>query len=197
VFNASFLHKNYIGDNYQHQIYYFQVIALYFSGKHKSMVIKIPVSSEVYYWVHQEMGGKPVQINAHNSHVIADKIYDLLTRPSRYEEYPYPKFSHVISVQVCERTVKICSFDLSDEKVFRFNQFVRQLIQDRLFLMLDVLWNIPGRQRPNITRIIAEYMDGYNLQGSGMTYDALKKAYYRYRRTRLTSTVPAIAARVA
>ena len=162
------------------------------------MVIKIPVSSEVYYWVHQEMGGKPVQINAHNSHVIADKIYDLLTRPNRYNKTENNEvYTHSLRIEICQRTEKISGFDLSEEKIHRFNQFVRQLIQDRLFLMLDVLWNIPGRQRPNITRIIAEYMDGYNLQGSGMTYDALKKAYYRYRRTRLTSTVPAIAARVA
>lgn len=162
------------------------------------MLIKLPVTSEVYFFVLSELGRQPLQINAQNGHVVADKLYDLLTRPNRYEEYPHKEvYTHTLQVEVCPRTAKVCCFDLSQEKVFRFNKFVRQLIQDRLFLLLDALWAQRAGERPKITRIISEYIHTYNLQNSGISYDALKKAYYRYRRSEQVRLVPAIAARVA
>lgn len=167
------------------------------------MQIKIPVSSEVYHFVLQELCGQPIQVSAHNRHLIADKIYDLVNRPCRYQEYDVKiDYSHNLLVNICERTTKLASFDLTGEKVFRFNNFVTQLMRDRLFLMLDVMWGSTadesGRsQGGKINRIIEEYMDSYNLLGTGITHDALKKSYYRYRQSRLSSRVPAIAARCA
>lgn len=163
------------------------------------MHIKIPVATEVYYFCLLELGAQPVLISAHNRHVIADKIYDLLTRPNRFQEYQHKEvYTNTLHLQLAERTEKICSFDLSEEKVQRFNVFVRQLIKDRLFLILDALWDQRSHpQRPSLNDIISQYIITYNLQGSGLTYDGLKKAYYRYRHSQQPRLVPTIAASVA
>lgn len=165
------------------------------------MLLKVPVKAEVYYFLKSELGNKPVVVSGYaKQHVVVDKVYDLLTRPDRFQEYDLSAdYSHHIEFEICERTLKICSFDISQEKVTRFNQFVMQLMEERLFTLLDALAISGSENRPKvrIAKVIFQYMESYGLQNADVTYERLKKSYYRYRMTRQDRLVPKIVASVA
>lgn len=160
------------------------------------MLIKIPVTSEVYFFILQELGQEPVMVNAQNKHLIADKLYDLLSRPTVYREYQTERlaYTHTLRFEVCEHLTRLNAIDLSEEKVYRFNHFVRQLLQQRLFHLLDAVTAV---KKVKVTTIICEYMQTYQLQDTSINYEMLKKAYYRYRQSQQVRLVPSIAACVA
>lgn len=160
--------------------------------------IKVPVKPHIRQYLITQFGNEIIAINSNNPCIISAKLYDLLTRPDRSTEYDMHSFSRAqeytshIYFEINSKTQRLAGFDLTDEKIYSFNHFIDLIIRERLFILLDALQmnllvNTTGYKRKfkcprvKLKSVINQYIDLNDLSESGITYETLKKAYYRYR----------------
>lgn len=168
--------------------------------------IKVPVKPYIKNYLlsvyHQESRrGTALVLELRSSCMILDKLYDLLSRPTRQAGKQLQtlkstqEYTDTISVRLKSWPTAVQGLHLSEEKIHHFNVFVDKLIRDRLFTQLDTLLSLMGFEcypeevhrcelPIDIRQVILRYMDYHDLEEGGMKYETLKKAYFRFRKDR-------------
>jgi hypothetical protein len=155
------------------------------------MLISIPVTEEVYAFCRQEFGGHPIVISSHNRHPVPRRIAELFSVPDHYRlSRSSNSYTHKLSCQLPDDYVKHNRIHLDQESVEKINSFVHDYIRQRLFDMLDILLAVKD---VNIGLTIQQYLTQYQLHDC-ISYETLKKAYYRHRQRPAIRHVPYIAA---
>lgn len=141
--------------------------------------IKVQVKPYVKQYLENHFNGDEVVIRSDAGDPITSKMYDLIQRSDRYYRYKLgDEYSETFTFVVTDWAKRLIGLDISAEKTISFNYFVDQLIKERLFILLDAL---QCYQKIKIKSVINNYIDHNNLLELGMSYEMLKKAYYRYR----------------
>lgn len=61
-----------------------------------------------------------------------------------------------------------------------FNNFVDDIIKTELYIYVDANRYVPGNK---VTNLINDFIDKYNFTTEELTFEGLKKAYFRYRKS--------------
>jgi len=173
------------------------------------MQIKIALTPAAYYFLLHEfrlyrrtLPYQYIDLSAVQNNLITDKLYDLLERPTHFstqhQQACYQSKDTIsLTLRLPQWVAARAGWELSDEKVHRFNKYVERLMQERLFTLLETLLHVPGERRL-ISDIIQTFIAQYGLEEAGMNYERLKKAYYRFRQNpRSDRTVPRFVEAVA
>lgn len=147
------------------------------------MILKVPVRPHVKKFL---LARFPQPYVLSDDNYIGIILYRLLRRQEHDACYDrqLTKYTESFNVDVSEdKAFNHGSFYISSYSVVVFNNFIDDLFKEKMYAFLDDLFLFADEI--TIKKGIYEYMNKYNmLEGTDVTYDGLKKAYYRYRKER-------------
>jgi len=144
----------------------------------EAIPIKIPVQNYLKKYLLHEMGPEPIRVS--NKDRFGAFLQLLLKRNAAIRHsYTEPQEA-VIEFQLPWDSKKRNGWQVTGEAAHRFKQFVREDFYRSLKNYVDAATLYTTGLL--IREAIEEFMDLYNLNYHDITYEALKKHYYRARK---------------
>lgn len=139
------------------------------------MKVVIPVKKIVKTYLMNKFG--KCEIPLRNNTAIGKYFYSLLQDGCRLwnKKCNYPdQFIFIIEEGVILRKGSV----LNDNEIIQFNNFIESLAKTELFTMIETILDIEKRE---IRHAIHEAVKRVNIYDDVYNYEAIKKAFYRYR----------------
>lgn len=119
-------------------------------------------------------------------HLLCKTILSALQKPKEQLYYGLDRYAFNYHDQIVaklpESLLARYGADLREEHVNYLNQVWEMVFNEVLYTTLDVMHELHPRESLRLT--IDTLLDRYNIHESEMSYQTLKKRYYRYRKKR-------------
>lgn len=143
-------------------------------------MVTIPIHTHLKKFMSKSCEVSPhFRINLNKDHY-SDLFYALLSKPcfKQGSKSSYKKvYTDNLAICIPETLARENRFTISHPHVIRINEFIRKEFYRSLFTHLDLLSPESGQ----IQKYIFSFMNYYTITEEDITFEALKKAYYRHR----------------
>jgi hypothetical protein len=143
------------------------------------MSVQIPVRPHVKQYIERNLFFKSRDCIITSSSCIGSYLMELLQPKSKHCLPLRYNPDNVITVLLTDNYNLVCRPYLSPQRANQFNLFVERKIREELYVFIDALTSYGGKE---INDAIREFQVKYSIREDDMTWESLKKAYYRYRR---------------
>ncbi len=146
-----------------------------------NFILEIPVDPYIKKFLIKELGQEPVYITRHDylGIVIYDKIEPLppgITPQCHAISKIYLQLTYFQSNQ-------LKSAHISEDNINRINLYLKKLFKDKLFDYLNAKLELKVLVPTSIKNELLRFCEIYDIRESEYSFEALKKAYYRYRQS--------------
>ena len=139
--------------------------------------LDLPCKPYVRQYIVNEMGAKPLIGSTHH---IGSKLIDLLGQKRNYQatRFSATAYGTKLRLYLNEDVAKNKGIWLNETSIIRFNNYTEDHIKDRMRLVLDMYMDLTMSLEASI-ELTREKL---KMPETVMSYDLIKKDYYRYRK---------------
>lgn len=146
-----------------------------------NFTLEIPVDPYIKKFLIKELGHEPVTITRHDyiGIVVYDKIQTL--PPGTIPKCD--SLSKIILQLTYHQSNQLKSAHISQDNISRINLYLKKLFKDKLFDYLNAKLELKALVQISIKKEILRFCDSYDITEGEYSFEALKKSYYRYRKS--------------
>jgi len=152
------------------------------------VTISIPVKPYIKTFLHGRFGD-PVDMNCHS---YIGKHFHLLLRNQTAHKDKYIRltgYTQRVIIRTSEDVFFRHGHLLTSSSVAAFNSFLEDIIKEQMCMYIDAR---RSDKAANSKQAYEEFMDKFGFNDGSFAYEAIKKAYERYRRKLLSRESPLI-----
>lgn len=125
-------------------------------------------------------GTEPVRLEL--SSMFMKLLCSHMTKAKTHSDADYPSLNTVMDFEINETYASVYGHSINKCQAYQFNDIVDGIMREILFARLDLLTKLSDemKKRTQIKMIIEDFQLEYGLDDEHISYDTLKKDYYRW-----------------
>jgi hypothetical protein len=144
------------------------------------ITVSLPCTAKTYAWLNGRYGdGFTLSEKASDHLFILSQIH---RSSERYDKRINPDgYRYCVAIKMPYHMYEMYGSELTLTAIQRINTFVEAQIDERLYPSLDICLKYFPKKRGVIKDTILTFLDLNNLDPDIITFEAIKKKYYRHR----------------
>lgn len=149
----------------------------------KAMIYKVavPVKPHVKQFILRYHPMVPVRIGLDST--ITKLLCGYLSKMKSHSDDSYPALTEVMEFEICETYAMVYGHTITRSQAYQFNDMVDGIMREVLYAKLDMIRKYGTLKRVQIKTVIDDFQKDYGMDDDlHISYDTLKKDYYRWRK---------------
>lgn len=149
----------------------------------KGIEITIPIHSHIKKMIAFRECIEPFHISIGKC-IYSEVIFYNLTRDSVHITHKKEnQFNETLTIHLCEKYIREGRFYINDKRINKIDLLLKGIFENKLADFVESnTFNVGSHGDGNIKSSIIKFMEKYHLTEQDITYDGLKKMYFRYRK---------------
>ncbi|MDJ1500482.1 hypothetical protein [Xanthocytophaga agilis] len=142
------------------------------------LAVHIPVKPHIHSYLKSKYGSDRILLRGSKQDPIAQYVASKISKPAKVQKVSENKHTCKITFLVSKDFFEKVGCLVDNEAAIHFNFFVDHLIKQEFYthMYLRLAYGVCRKDA------IIEFMERYDLHTDGLTYEALKKAFYRFEK---------------